>query len=96
MALFGLLPDLNPKPKAGVKPVSPAEAAALARENQSIQKFAQGLIDVKDIIAPSAIEVNFSNLIIGNKYFRSYFAIGFPIVVSPSWLEPLINFEYPI
>ncbi|MFS8130453.1 MAG: VirB4 family type IV secretion system protein, partial [Candidatus Dojkabacteria bacterium] len=96
MAFFGLLPDLNPKPKPGEKPVSAAEAAALARENQSIQKFAQGLIDVKDIIAPSAIEVNFSNLIIGNKYFRSYFAIGFPSVVSPSWLEPLINFEYPI
>ncbi|MEO6729236.1 MAG: ATP-binding protein [Candidatus Dojkabacteria bacterium] len=96
MALFGLLPDFNPKPKNGVKAVSPAEAAALARENQSIQRFAQGLIDVKDIIAPSAIEVNFSNLIIGNKYFRSYFAIGFPSVVSPSWLEPLINFEYPI
>lgn len=96
MALFGLLPDVKSKGKPGAKPVSPAEAAALARENQSIQKFAQGLIDVKDIIAPSAIEVNFSNLIIGNKYFRSYFAIGFPSVVSPSWLEPLINFEYPI
>ncbi|MEP7103127.1 MAG: ATP-binding protein [Candidatus Dojkabacteria bacterium] len=94
MALFGLIPDA--KPKKGTKPINPQEAAALARENQSIQKFAQGLIDVKDIIAPSAIEVNFSNLIIGNKYFRSYFAIGFPSVVSPSWLEPLINFEYPV
>jgi conjugal transfer ATP-binding protein TraC len=94
VAFFGLLPD--PKPKNGGKPVNPAEAAALAREQQAIQRFAKGLIDVKDIIAPSAIEVNFSNLIIGNKYFRSYFAIGFPSVVSPTWLEPLINFEYPV
>lgn len=94
MALLGLLPDS--KKKKGSKPVNPAEAAALAREQQSIQRFAKGLIDVKDIIAPSAIEVNFSNLIVGNKYFRSYFAIGFPSVVSPTWLEPLINFEFPV
>jgi len=80
----------------GVKPVSVKEAEALNKENQAIQRFAQGLIDVKDIIAPSALEVNFNNLIIGHKYFRSYFAVGFPSVVTPNWLEPLINFEYPI
>lgn len=92
-------PKNNSQPRALAPqqtPVSDAESKALAREQVAIQKFAQGLIDVKDIIAPSAIEVNFNNMIIGNKYFRSYFAISFPSVVTPSWLEPLINFEYPI
>jgi len=77
-------------------PVSVKEAQALAKENQAIQRFAQGLIDVKDIIAPSALEVNFNYLVIGHKYFRSYFAVGFPSVVTPNWLEPIINFEFPI
>jgi len=67
-----------------------------SKEEQIVEKFSHGLIDVKDIIAPSAIEVNFNNLVIGNKYFRSYFAVAFPSIVSPNWLEPLINFEYPI
>lgn len=105
MALFGLLggkkkqQDQMQNPGqitvAGT-PVSSREAKALQKEQEAIQKFAQGLIDVKDIIAPSAIEVNFNNLVIGSKYFRSYFAVNYPPVVNPNWLEPLINFEYPV
>lgn len=68
----------------------------LQREREAISKFSKGLLDIKDIIAPAAIEVNFSNLAIGSKYFRSYFAVNYPRIVTPSWLEPLINFEYPI
>lgn len=86
---------LPPQPNAMV-PVSNKEAEALAREQQIVNKFAQGLLDVKDIIAPSAIEVNFNNIAIGHKFFRSYFAVGYPSVVTPSWLEPLINFEYAV
>ncbi|MDQ6986137.1 MAG: ATP-binding protein [Candidatus Dojkabacteria bacterium] len=81
---------------AAGSPVSAREQAILARERDIVARFAKGLIDVKDIIAPSAIEVNFNNLIIGHKYFRSYFAVKYPSVVSPNWLEPLINFEYPV
>lgn len=73
-----------------------AEEEALMREKRIVESFSKGLVDVKDIIAPAAIEVNFNNLIIGNKFFRSYFAVGFPNVVTPNWLEPIINFEYPI
>ncbi|MCS7317368.1 MAG: ATP-binding protein [Candidatus Dojkabacteria bacterium] len=72
------------------------EDELLRKQQEIIQKFSKGIIDVKDIIAPSAIEVNFNNIVIGRKYFRSYFAVGFPSVVSPGWMEPLINFEYPI
>lgn len=82
---------MMPAPPPGQRPATMASA-----EIDAVQKFAQGLIDVKDVIAPSAIEVNFSNIVIGRKYFRSYFAVGYPSVVTPNWLEPLINFEYPI
>ncbi len=77
-------------------PVSGREMQILKQEQSAIENFASGLVDVKDVIAPSAIEVNFNNLIIGNRYFRSYFAVAYPRVVSPNWLEPLINFEYPV
>lgn len=78
------------------RPVNPKEAAALSVEQKTIDEFSQGLIDVKDVIAPSAIEVNFNNIIIGNKYFKSYFVVDYPSIVTPNWLEPLINFEFPI
>ncbi len=91
MGLFG-----NKKQKNQAAPVSSKEAEALSKESMAIERFSQGLIDIKDIIAPSALEVNFNNLVIGHKYFRSYFAVSFPSVVVPNWLSPLINFEFPI
>jgi len=65
-------------------------------EEAAIQSFSSGLIDIKDIIAPSAIEVDFNNLLIGSKFFRTYFVTGYPRFVGPNWLSPLINFDHPI
>jgi type IV secretory pathway VirB4 component len=87
------------KPKNTNQQLTPEQAAAAAQmteEKRAIQQFAKGLVDVKDIIAPAAIEVNFNHMIIGGKFFRSYFAIDYPTYVVPNWLSPLINFEYPV
>jgi len=65
-------------------------------ETEAIQKFTEGLVDVKDIIAPPAIEVDFNHILIGGKYFRTFFTTGFPRYVGSNWLAPLINFERPI
>lgn len=51
---------------------------------------------MKDIIAPAAIEVDFNHVLIGTKYFRTLFAISYPVRVSQNWLSPLINFESPL
>lgn len=68
----------------------------LAEEHEALNQFSMGLIDVKDIIAPSAIEVDFNHMLVGSKYFRTFFASAYPRTVNPNWLSPLINFEYPI
>jgi len=65
-------------------------------EQKAMEFFSQGVINVKDIIAPPAIEIDFNNMKIGGVYFRSFFATGFPRWVGPNWLSPLINFEKPI
>lgn len=65
-------------------------------ENRAIQNFSTGLIDIKDIIAPSAIEVDFNSMLIGSKFFRTYFVTGYPRFVGANWLSPLINFDHPI
>ncbi len=54
----------------------------------------QGMVDIKDIIAPPAIEVDFNHLKIGNRYFRTLFVAGYPRFVSANWLAPLINFDH--
>ena len=79
---------LNPfkkkKPKAKAPPPTPSET------------LAKGLTDVKDIIAPAAIEVDFDHVQIGNHYFRTLFVSGYPRFVGADWLSPLINFEHTL
>jgi len=66
------------------------------QEALAVQEFAQGVIDVKDIIAPPAIEIDFNQMLVGGTYFRTFFATGFPRYVGANWLSPLINFERPL
>jgi type IV secretory pathway VirB4 component len=65
-------------------------------EQEAVEKFADGLVDIKDIIAPPAIEVDFNHILVGTKYFRTLFATGYPKFVGANWLSPLINFEFPV
>ncbi len=94
MGIFSsLIPKVaKSKQKQPGNVVSPAER----QQEKAVAQFAQGLVDVKDIIAPAAIEINFNHSIIGGKFFRSYFTVDYPSYVSPNWLSPLINFEFPV
>lgn len=60
------------------------------------QKMAPGSVSVRDIIAPSAIEVDFNFLKIGAVYFRTLFVVGYPRFVGANWLAPLINFDHTL
>lgn len=55
--------------------------------------FEEGLVSTKDIIAPSAIEVDFNHVRIDDKYYRTLFVAGYPRFVGINWLSPLINFD---
>lgn len=72
------------------------EVVKVESEDDAVKKFTEGLVEVKDIIAPAAIEVDFNHLLIGTKYFRTLFATSYPKFVSANWLSPLINFEFPL
>jgi len=65
-------------------------------EETAAKKLARGIPSVRDIIAPSAIEVDFNHMKIGEKYFRTLFISGYPRFVGANWLEPLINFDHTI
>jgi type IV secretory pathway VirB4 component len=56
----------------------------------------KGLVSIKDVIAPEAIEVDFSYLKIGSFYVQTLFVAGYPRFVSANWLSPLINFSHSL
>jgi len=68
----------------------------LPNKNEEISTLEKGVVSVKDIIAPGAIEVDFDYLKIGSKYFRTLFVAGYPRFVSANWLAPLINFDHSL
>ncbi len=59
-------------------------------------EFAKGSESVKDVVAPEAIEVDFSEIKINETYYRTLFVAGYPRFVNANWLSPLINFNHSI
>ena len=60
------------------------------------QVLAKGMVSVKDIIAPSYVEVDFNHIKIDDKYYRTLFVVGYPRFVSLNWLHSLITFDHPL
>ncbi len=61
-----------------------------------IQILATGTTNVKDVIAPEAIEVDWSDVKINDTYYRTLFVAGYPRFVNANWLSPLINFPHSL
>ena len=85
MGLFNLF---EPKTKQGNN--------LTASQQRWAQTLSAGIVSVKDIIAPPAIEVDFDYIKVGSTYFRTLFNVGYPRFVQANWLSPLINFEHTL
>ncbi|MFA6603059.1 MAG: hypothetical protein WCT01_04645, partial [Candidatus Shapirobacteria bacterium] len=82
------------KKKTPPEEVKPVETTANSRpETVGEKPFTEGLVSTKDIIAPSAVEVDFNEIRINNKYYRTMFVAKYPRFVGMNWLSSLINFD---
>ncbi len=79
----------NPfKPKKPVVPVP---------ETQSVGNIvAGGVVSIKDLIAPSLVDVDFNQIKIDARYYRTLYIVGYPRYVSANWLYSLITFDHPL
>lgn len=66
-----------------------AEATAQAAE----KTFHEGMVTIKDIIAPAAIEINFDHIRLGKYFIKSFFVFTYPRYIYTDWLSPVINFD---
>jgi conjugal transfer ATP-binding protein TraC len=55
--------------------------------------FEAGVLELKDIIAPSALKVTPRELNLGEKILRSFFIISYPRYLSEEWFAPIINMD---
>lgn len=65
-----------------------------AREQAEVeQAFLKGVSTLRDLIAPSSIEIHASYFRLGTKYGRTLYIYGYPRSIYTGWLSPLINID---
>lgn len=75
------------------KPPTTTQAKQSNQPSKSYQALQQGSVSVIDIISPSSVEVDFKNIRVGDKFFRTFFVVDYPRQVSPNWLSILIDYK---
>jgi len=68
-----------------------AQETIEAREAQKI--FQEGMLTVRDIIAPAAYVINPNYLQLGDTFCKTLFVYTYPRYLEANWLSPLINYD---
>ncbi|MEK9178132.1 MAG: DUF87 domain-containing protein, partial [Patescibacteria group bacterium] len=55
--------------------------------------YQAGVLELKDIIAPSALKISPKELNLGEKVGRTLFVISYPRFLQESWFAPIINLD---
>ncbi len=55
--------------------------------------YETGVLELKDVIAPSALRVSPRELNLGDKIARTFFVISYPRFLTESWFAPIINLD---
>ena len=75
----------------------PAEQVIENEDQKKIHEaekvFQQGLASVRDLIAPSSLEIHFNHLKLSGVFVRSFFVYTYPRFLDTNWLSPVINFD---
>lgn len=53
--------------------------------------FRRGVLSIIDLISPASMQVNPKYLMLGGKFVRTVFIIGYPRYITVGWFAPIIN-----
>ncbi len=82
------------------KPPTEAETAKVAEHQSAVAQihaaeelYKNGLASIKDLIAPSSLEIHYNYLNLSGVFVRSFFIYSYPRYLDTNWLSPIINFD---
>ncbi len=55
--------------------------------------YEAGVLELKDVIAPSALKITPKEINLGEKVARTFFVISYPRFLTESWFAPIINLD---
>lgn len=77
--------------KAGAS-VLPKKVNADLQQLEEEKMYRSGVVNIRDLIAPSAMQIDPSFVRIGDTYVRTLFVVTYPRYISVGWFAPIINF----
>jgi conjugal transfer ATP-binding protein TraC len=81
---MALLDFLKPRQKEVQAPLAPILPE---------QIYKQGVLELQDVIAPSALKITPREINLGDKIARTFFVMSYPRVLTDSWFSPVINLD---
>lgn len=70
-----------------------AEAQRQREQREIEAEFLKGITTLRDLIAPSSLEIQSSYFRIGTKYGRTLYVYGYPRQIFTGWLSAIINID---
>lgn len=55
--------------------------------------YQEGLASIKDLIAPSAMEILYDKVRMDGQFVQSFYVFAYPRYLDVNWLAPIINFD---
>lgn len=55
--------------------------------------YQAAVLELKDVIAPSALKITPRDISLGDKIIRTFFVISYPRFISDNWFSPIINLD---
>lgn len=74
-------------------PVALAEAARQREQQEAETVYRQGIVSLRDLIAPPSMEFNSDHVRIGTRFARTIYVYGYPRQIFTGWLSPIINLD---
>lgn len=83
-------PSSQTSAKATNDKATPEERKKLLETEKIYQ---QGLATVRDLIAPSSMEIRYDMIRVEGMYAQTFFVYAYPRYLDTNWLSPVINFD---
>ncbi|PKL37152.1 conjugal transfer protein TraC [Candidatus Peregrinibacteria bacterium HGW-Peregrinibacteria-1] len=55
--------------------------------------YQEGIASIKDLVAPSSMEIEYDKIRIDGMYLRSFYVFSYPRYLDANWLSPVVNFD---
>ena len=62
-------------------------------DQEVADQFAKGIVSIKDIVAPSGVQIAPKYLQIDGRFATTIFAITYPRYLDTNWFAPIVNFD---